>query len=157
MWNKLLVASALAIVFGFVAPADAAPSVKMGVLTCNVASGWSFVFGSSKDIRCTYAPIKGSAEYYNGSIKKFGADIGYTRGGVMVWGVFAPASGLKRGGLSGEYVGATASATAVVGAGANVLIGGFERSVTLQPVSIEGNTGLNLAAGIGALHLVFAY
>lgn len=155
MRSKLMMAFAIVVALGFTAPADAAAVVKVGVLTCNVASGWGFVFGSSKDIHCTYAPIKGTPEHYSGTIKKFGVDIGYTQGGIMVWGVFAPT--LNPGSLAGEYVGATASASAVVGVGANVLVGGFKKSVTLQPVSIDGNTGLNLAAGIGALHLTFAY
>lgn len=157
MWNKLLIVSAAAVLglaAAFSTPADAA-GVKVGMLTCNVASGWGFIFGSSKDIRCTYAPDKGTPERYSGTIKKFGVDIGYTRGGVMVWGVVAPTSSLKPGSLAGEYVGGTASATVGVGVGANVLVGGFNKSITLQPVSIEGNTGLNVAGGIGALDLTF--
>ena len=81
----------------------------------------------------------------------FGVDIGYTQGGVLLWGVFAPSANLAPGGLSGNYVGATGSAT--VGAGANVLVGGSNRTISLQPLSIEGNTGLNVAAGIGAISL----
>ena len=159
MRNKLVIASTAAAIFGLAAalatPADAA-GVKVGALTCNVASGWGFVFGSSKEVRCVYAPEKGTPERYTGSIKKFGVDIGYTRGGVLVWGVVAPTSSLKPGSLAGEYVGGTASATLGIGAGAHALIGGFDKSVALQPLSIEGNTGLNVAAGIGALDLTSA-
>jgi hypothetical protein len=90
------------------------------------------------------------------AVSKFGVDIGYTSGGVLVWGVFAPTAGVPLGALSGDYVGATASATAIVGVGANALIGGFHRSITLQPLSVEGNTGLNVAAGIGAISLRLA-
>ena len=75
---------------------------------------------------------------------------------MIVWAVFAPTNGMKRGALEGGYAGATASATAGVGVGANVLVGGFDRSITLQPVSIEGSTGLNVAAGIGAISLKYA-
>jgi hypothetical protein len=154
MRNRLLIACAVTAILGtgLAVPANAA-GVKVGMLTCNVASGWGFIFGSSKDIRCTYAPDKGTPEHYKGSIKKFGVDIGYTKGAVMVWGVVAPVSSLKPGSLTGEYVGATASATVGVGVGANALVGGFNKSITLQPVSIEGNTGLNVAGGIGALDL----
>ena len=156
MKHKFLAACAASVILGtaagFALPANAA-GVKVGALTCNVASGWGFVFGSSKDIRCTYAPNKGTPEHYNGTIKKFGVDVGYTSGGVMVWGVVAPTSSLKPGSLTGEYVGATASATAGVGVGANALVGGFDKSVALQPLSVVGNTGLNVAAGIGALDL----
>jgi Protein of unknown function (DUF992) len=135
------------------APAHAQGSVQIGTLTCNVAGGWGFVFGSSKAVRCTFARAGGRPEHYAGSINKFGVDIGYTQGGVLVWGVFAPSAGLPSGALSGNYVGATGSATIGVGAGANVLVGGSNRTISLQPVSIEGNTGLNVAAGIGAMSL----
>ena len=156
MRHKFLTACAAAVILGGAAglamPAQAA-GVKVGVLTCHVASGWGFVFGSSKDIRCTYSPNNGTPERYKGTISKFGVDIGYTQSGVIVWGVIAPTSDLKPGALEGGYGGATASATIGVGAGANVLVGGFDKSITLQPVSIEGNTGLNVAAGIGAMSL----
>jgi hypothetical protein len=156
MSRKLLAASgaaaAVAAVLALGSPADAA-GVKVGVLTCHVSSGWGFIFGSSKDLRCNFAPSRGYGERYVGTVSKFGVDIGYTAGGVLVWDVIAPTTTLKRGALAGGYGGATASATAGVGVGANVLVGGFDRSVTLQPVSIEGNTGLNVAAGIGAITL----
>ena len=154
MFRKLLVALAWTIsmlVLG--PPAYAQGGVRVGTLTCSVAGGWGFVFGSSKAIRCTLAPGGGRPEHYAGSINKFGVDIGYTQGGVLVWGVFAPTANLAPGALSGNYVGATGSATVGVGAGANVLVGGSNRTISLQPVSIEGNTGLNVAAGIGAMSL----
>jgi hypothetical protein len=139
--------------FGVPARAD---GVKIGALNCEVSSGWGFIFGSSKDLRCSFSPTRGWAEHYVGRVSKFGVDIGYTSGGVLVWGVFAPTAGVPLGALSGDYVGATASATAIVGVGANALIGGFHRSITLQPLSVEGNTGLNVAAGIGAISLRLA-
>jgi hypothetical protein len=136
------------------APAEAA-GVKVGVLTCNVDSGWGYILGSSKEVRCNYVPNKGFGEHYVGSISKVGVDIGYTKGGVLIWDVIAPSSDMKPGALEGGYGGVSASATVGVGAGANVLLGGFDKSVALQPISIEGNTGLNVAAGIGALDLKF--
>ena len=136
-------------------PAWAQAGVKVGVLSCNVASGWGFVFGSSRALRCTFAP-SGRVEHYAGNISKFGVDIGYTSGAVIVWAVFAPSGDLAPGALAGNYVGATGSATVGVGAGANVLVGGSNNTITLQPVSIEGNTGLNVAAGIAAIRLNFA-
>jgi hypothetical protein len=134
-------------------PAGAQGNVQIGTLTCNVSGGWGFVFGSSKAVRCTFARAGGRPEHYAGSINKFGVDIGYTQGGVLVWGVFAPSGGLAPGALSGNYVGATGSATVGVGAGANVLVGGSNRTISLQPVSIEGNTGLNVAAGVASMSL----
>jgi hypothetical protein len=140
---------------GLAAPAHAQGGNRVGTLSCSVASGWGFVFGSSKGLRCTFAPAPGRAEYYSGTINKFGVDIGYTRGGVLVWAVFAPTANLGPGALKGNYVGATGSATVGVGAGANVLVGGSNSTISLQPVSIEGNTGLNVAAGIGSISLRF--
>lgn len=137
----------------FAGTADAAPhGIKVGTLTCNVASGWGFIFGSSKDLHCTFRP-SGRSEHYVGSVSKFGVDIGYTEGGVLVWAVFAPSSDVRAGALQGDYAGATASATVGVGLGANVLIGGLDKSIALQPLSVEGNRGLNVAAGIGAISL----
>jgi hypothetical protein len=134
-------------------PAHAQSGVRIGTLSCNVAGGWGFVFGSSKALHCTLTPGPGHPEHYSGTISKFGVDIGYTNGGVLVWGVLAPGPNVGPGALAGDYVGATGSATVGVGAGANVLVGGSNRSISLQPLSIEGNTGLNVAAGIGAITL----
>src|ERR1700740_1436620 len=133
--------------------AQAQGGVRGGTLTCNVASGWGFFFGSSKALRCIFAPAPGRGEFYAGTINKFGVDIGYTQGGVLVWAVFAPSANIGPGALSGNYVGATGRATVGVGAGANVLVGGSNRTISLQPLSLEGNTGLNVAAGIGSISL----
>lgn len=133
-------------------PAMAA-GMKAGVLNCQVAGGWGYILGSSKDLHCTYTPIKGEAEHYDGAVTKFGVDIGYTRGGVLIWDVVAPTYDVEKGALQGGYAGATASASIGVGGGANVLVGGLHKSIALQPISITGEQGLNVAAGIGAIHL----
>ncbi len=130
-------------------------TVRAGYLECHVASGWGFIFGSSRDLDCSYALQPGYTEYYTGTITKFGADIGYLHAGVILWAVLAPTTNLGQGALEGNYAGATASAAVGVGAGANVLIGGFKHSIALQPVSIEGQNGLNVAAGVVALSLKF--
>jgi hypothetical protein len=149
-----LVSAAVVAVLGAASVANAAPAgVKVGDLTCNVSSGFGFIFGSSKDLHCTYRPSGHPREHYVGAVNKYGVDIGYTEGGILVWGVFAPTSDLAPGALSGTYAGATADATIGVGLGANVLIGGLKKSIALQPLSIEGNKGLNVAAGIGSITL----
>ena len=135
------------------ASADQA-GVKVGVLTCNVAGGAGFIFGSSKDLACVYSPEKGVEDTYYGTIDKFGIDIGYTEKSTMVWTVFAPTSDVADGALEGNYAGATAGATVGVGLGANVLVGGLDKSIALQPLSVEGTEGgLNVAAGIASLTL----
>ncbi len=127
--------------------------VKVGILSCNVSSGWGFIFGSSRELRCTYAPDGSNVtERYNGSIDKFGVDIGFSKSGVIIWAVVAPTEDLYGGALAGKYIGATVEATIAVGLGANVLIGGGN-SVALQPVSISGQEGLNIAAGIASVSL----
>ncbi len=135
------------------APPARAQGVKVGVLTCNVSAGFGFVFGSSRSLNCTFAPAPGRYEHYVGTIDKFGVDIGYINGGVLVWSVIAPTAAPSPCALAGSYSGAAANATVGVGAGANVLVGGNGNSFSLQPVSIEGTTGLNVAAGIASMHL----
>lgn len=129
---------------------------KVGYLSCKVASGWGLIFGSSRDLDCTYTPTSGkSEEHYKGTINKFGADIGYLHSGVILWSVVAPTQTITEGALMGHYAGATAGATVGVGGGAHVLVGGMESSIALQPVSIEGNNGLNVAAGLANVNLDF--
>jgi hypothetical protein len=135
------------------AGANAGAGVKVGTLTCNVAGGMGFVFGSSKDLACSYAPTKAAAEHYEGTISKWGLDVGYTGKGKLVWAVFAPSSDVRPGAIQGEYAGATAQANVGLGLGANVLVGGLDKSIALQPLSVEGSTGLNVAAGIGSISL----
>ena len=94
----------------------------------------------------------GPIEYYTGTISKLGVDIGVTGGGIMVWLVFAPTN-RPVGGLSGNYVGGSAEASVVAGLGANALVGGSNRSVALQPLSVSGQVGLNIAAGVAGLDL----
>ena len=154
--RKILFATAMTVVLSPLGNhANAAEAgVKVGALTCNIDSGWGFIIGSSKKIHCDYRPNNGAVvDHYEGSISKFGADIGFTSAGKLVWEVIAPASDIRPGTLQGDYAGATASATAGVGVGANVLVGGMDKSFTLQPVSFEGNTGLNVSGGIGVMSL----
>ena len=136
-------------------PALADVSVTAGLLNCNVGSGWGWVLGSSRNLSCVYSPTGGVPQRYVGQIKKFGVDIGYLSSAVMEWAVVAPTANLSPGELSGDYLGATGSASIGFGVGANVLFGGFNRSLALQPVSIEGNQGLDVAGGIGAVSLMY--
>ena len=94
----------------------------------------------------------GPREVYTGSISKFGLDLGATTGGEMIWVVYAP-SNKRFGALAGHYGGASAEATVGTGVGANVLVGGSDHTVILQPVSVQGQAGLNLAVGVAGLEL----
>ena len=141
------------------AQADGRHGVRVGTLSCREDGGWGLVFGSSHRVRCTFTGNgdHGQPEVYEGSIAKYGVDLGYQQSAVIIWAVVAPTSHLGRGDLAGRYGGATANAAVGVGAGANVLLGGLDRSVALQPVSISGETGLNVAAGVGELTLKSGY
>ena len=127
--------------------------VKAGILTCDVASGWGFVFASTRDLRCTYTDNNGSVERYAGHVDKFGVDIGYRAGGVMAWAVLAPTANVARGALAGTYAGVTGGAAFGVGVGANLMVGGSEQTISMQPLSVEGTAGVNVAAGIVAMVL----
>ena len=126
--------------------------VNVGSLNCNAAGGVGFVFGSSRTLNCLFTRPDGVGERYEGTIRRFGVDIGFTRESTIVWMVFAPGS-IAPGALAGEYAGAAAQGTVAVGVGANVLLGGSSSQITLQPVSVEGSVGLNAAAGVAAVSL----
>jgi hypothetical protein len=155
--RNLCIATAVMIAIALCTPSAHAEehkiAVRAGYLTCHVASGWGFIFGSSREVKCAYTLDKNYTEYYTGSITKWGADVGYLSSAVMLWAVVAPTTNLGEGALAGHYGGATASVALGIGAGANVLVGGFKKSIALQPVSIEGQNGLNVAAGIAELTL----
>jgi hypothetical protein len=137
------------------APAAAQPRdrVQAGTLTCDISGGIGFIIGSQRTLNCSFTPsIPGPIEFYAGSLTKVGVDIGITTGGVMVWVVYAPTT-RPAGALSGSYGGATAEATVVAGVGANVLLGGSNRTIELQPVALQGQAGFNVAAGVAGIDL----
>jgi len=137
----------------FGAPQAAAQGgVKAGLLTCNVASGFGLVLGSSRTMTCSFSGSGTDAEY-TGNLTKFGVDLGYLHEAVIVWVVFAPSIDIGPEALAGGYAGATASATLGVGLGANVLVGGSSDAISLQPISLEGSQGINIAGGIAAMNL----
>lgn len=155
MRNKSLMKAAVATV-ALMAMAPAAyadPGVNVGMLECRVQGGWGRVITSSRDMTCVFNPVDGGRERYTGELSRYGVDLGYTSNRTLVWAVFAPTSDMTRGGLEGDYGGASAQATVGLGLGANVLLGGLDRSIALQPVSVEGNTGVALAAGVGVITL----
>jgi hypothetical protein len=149
-----VVALALAIGGDATPGAAAEGGVKAGYLRCDVEGNVSFIFGSSRDIVCTYAPEAAKrTDRYRGEIKQFGVDIGYQESGVILWGVVAPTADVGPGALAGDYGGLSADVAAGYGVGANALLGGSDKSIVLQPLSVEGIKGINIAAGIGILTL----
>lgn len=147
---KFLAAAALAVAFAVPAQADS----KVGTLDCDVSAGVGMVITSQKGVRCVFTPTTTrKPEIYAGAITKFGLDVGFTSGGKMIWAVYAPTTAKLRGALSGNYAGASAEATVGAGLGANALVGGNNQTITLQPISIQGQAGLNLAVGVAGLRL----
>jgi hypothetical protein len=136
------------------APALAQAKIKVGTLTCTGGAGIGLILGSEKSYSCNYSSASGRhSEEYSASITKIGLDIGVTEKSVIVWSVLSSTDALEPRGLTGNYAGATADASIGVGGGAKVLVGGSNNSVVLQPVSVQGQTGLNLAVGVAELSI----
>ena len=118
-----------------------------------MSAGIGLIVGSQRTVSCTFTPsTPGPIEYYTGTISKLGIDVGVTTGGVMVWAVYAPTN-RPGGALAGTYAGAAAEASVIAGLGANALVGGNNRTIALQPFSVQGQVGLNIAAGVAGLSL----
>ncbi|ACK51731.1 protein of unknown function DUF992 [Methylocella silvestris BL2] len=132
--------------------ADAAIT-RAGVLQCNVAAGVGFIVTSSRALSCVFSPRRGQPEYYVGTIRRFGLDIGFTTGGQFAWAVLAAGRSVPPFALAGEFVGAGGNASFGGGLTANVLVGGNNRSISLQPLSVGVESGINLSAGVGAITL----
>ncbi|HUZ31663.1 MAG TPA: DUF992 domain-containing protein [Xanthobacteraceae bacterium] len=156
MFRSSLIAAAVALaaVATVIGSADAQDRrLQAGQLTCSVSAGIGLIIGSQRNVNCIFRGQPGEPEEsYTGTMTVIGIDIGFTTGSVIVWGVASDTSRYT-GMLAGTYVGATGQATIGAGAGANILIGGSNHSVSLQPLSVQGQLGLNAAGGIGALEL----
>jgi Protein of unknown function (DUF992) len=153
VWHRLVGAAALGLALASAAPA-AAQQVRAGLLTCDVSAGIGLIITSQKQLTCTFAPDRAGLmrEDYDGTITKYGLDVGLFGGGVMMWAVFT-GTVAGPGFLAGDYVGASGEASVGAGVGANVLVGESNRTVTLQPVSVGAQIGINVALGVAALHL----
>jgi hypothetical protein len=129
--------------------------VKVGTLECHEASGAGLVFSSSRDLSCTFSGMdrNGPVQRFAGRINRYGVDIGFQQNAVILWGVISTSDHFAPGDLSGKYGGVTAQVGFAGGLGANVLLGGTNNGFALQPVSIQGFNGINLAAGIAEVEL----
>ncbi len=134
--------------------APAQTTVQAGALTCDVSAGIGLILTQKQTMTCSFVPANGGPpDLYVGRIDQFGVAIGAVQQGTLVWGVVAPASGVPRGALAGTYVGVGAQATAGAGLGANALVGGTGRAFSLQPLSVQGQTGVNIAGGVTTVTL----
>lgn len=138
-------------------PAPAQTTTKVGSLACDVSAGVGMILTQKQTITCIFTPANGGPpDHYFGRIDQFGVALGAVQQGTLIWGVIAPATGVARGALAGTYTGVGAQATAGAGLGANVLIGGTGRAFSLQPLSVQGQTGLNVAGGVTTVTLMSA-
>jgi len=153
---KFAVRSALAaglfgLVFTAAAPAQAG---EIGLLTCKSPQTVGYILWSSQAYDCVFqSTVGGGTQYYSGTINRAGAEVGWSNNVTLVWAVFAASTKVGQGTLEGGYGGASAGAALGVGARANALVGGFPNSFTLQPVSVEGEGGLNVRATVTGLWL----
>lgn len=128
---------------------------RAGELVCSGGPSVGLIVGSSQRLSCTFRSFQNGRRYmYSGVMRRVGLDIGITRASRLLWVVFsAQSSRIKRSTLAGNYIGASGDASFGLGAGANILVGGFNRSISLQPLSIQGQAGVNLAIGVSGLTL----
>jgi uncharacterized protein DUF992 len=127
--------------------------VQVGVLECRGGASVGFIVGSVTNLGCVLRAEGMPEDRYVATIRKVGLDLGITQESALAWGVFAPAVRLGPGALSGNYAGAQGSATLGVGVGGNVLVGGSDNSIALQPLSVQGQVGVSIAAGLESLEL----
>jgi len=127
--------------------------VQVGVLECRGGASIGFIVGSVTNLGCVLRVDGRPEDRYIATIRKIGVDLGITQESALAWGVFAPVKVLGPGDLTGNYAGAQGSATLGVGAGGNVLVGGSSNSIALQPLSLQGQVGVSIAAGLESLEL----
>jgi hypothetical protein len=155
MRSLILAAAALAMLASSTGGANAQQTqrVQVGVLECRGGASVGFIVGSVTNLGCVLRAEGMPEDRYIATIRKVGLDLGITQESALAWGVFAPVARLGPGGLSGDYVGAQGSATLGVGVGGNVLVGGSANSIALQPLSVQGQVGVSVAAGLESLEL----
>jgi hypothetical protein len=127
--------------------------VQVGVLECRGGASVGFVVGSVTNLGCVLRVDGMPEDRYVATIRKVGLDLGITQESALAWGVFAPVARLGPGDLAGNYAGVQGSATLGVGAGGNLLVGGSNNTIALQPLSLQGQVGVSIAAGLESLEL----
>jgi hypothetical protein len=135
------------------ASANAMPPVRAGLLQCQGGQNVGFVVGSTTSLQCVFQSEGRRPEPYIATVRRFGLDLGVTDQTRLSWAVNAPTGRVGRGDLAGNYGGVGANASVGVGGGGNFLVGGPQNSYALQPISVQGQTGLNVAAGVADIEL----
>src|SRR3954468_23933397 len=136
-----------------IAAASALPPVRAGILQCRGGQNVGFVVGSVTSFECVFQSEGRRPEPYVATVRRYGVDLGFTDQTRFAWAVNAPVGRIGRGELAGNYGGVGANASVGVGFGGNFLVGGPSNAYALQPISVQGQTGLNVAAGIAGVEL----
>jgi Protein of unknown function (DUF992) len=144
---------AIAALVASIASANALPPVRAGILQCQGGQNVGFVVGSVTSLECVFQSEGRRPEAYIATVRRYGVDLGFTEQTIFSWAVNAPAGRVRYGDLAGNYGGVGANASVGVGFGGNFLVGGPENSYALQPISVQGQTGLNVAAGVADIEL----
>jgi len=148
------IASAMMAVPAFAGHSSA--GTKIGILTCDAVPGskLNLLVHSTTDVECTFNSTAGEGtEHYVGETGVgFGIDLKWDSESHLVFTVFAAEGSGSNKLSSGKYVGVGAEAAAGLGLGAHALVGGSNKSVSLQP-AIQAGVGVGASAGLTYLYL----
>jgi hypothetical protein len=154
MNNKALALSAALVAWAGPTAGQAPTWTQSGMLSCRLNPSIGFVVFGHQSMECRFVPsVAGPPQFYEGALNTVGIDIGVVGTGGLAWGVLAPTAGIPAGALAGTYVGASGDIAVGAGVGANLLVGGSNRSFALQPLSVEGSVALNVTLGLSSLQL----
>ncbi len=150
--RRITTIAAFAAVLLSAGSAAAQSQVRIGVLSCRGPTA-SYILGSHTELRCVFRHPNGKLERYRATVNRLGVDVGIYQNTALEWAVYAPTRRVARGDLRGNYGGVAAGASFGLGVGGNALLGGSNNTIALQPLSVQGQTGFGVAAGIAGLHL----
>jgi hypothetical protein len=137
------------------AGAASAQSAKVGALQCHISGGTGMILMENQALDCVFKDSAGQTSHYIGRMTNVGVNIGISGPGRLVWAVLAATNNVTPGALAGDYVGAAGSVAVGAGAGGAILVGGSNKTISLQPISVSAETGLNLSAGLGNISLQY--
>jgi hypothetical protein len=143
----------VAMIAATIVPANAQAPARAGVLSCTGGQGGSYIIGSMRQLSCAFSPDGGRPRAYQAVLYRTGVDVGWTSTSTISFAVIGPAGRVRPGTLVGSYGGVSAGASVGFGGRGNVLVGGPNNAFALQPLSVEGQFGLNAGAGVASLAL----
>jgi hypothetical protein len=146
-----------AIILTAIMPAAAFAGDRIGALECHLSGSGPSILVENQSVDCVFASDRGGprSDHYIGKLTKIGANLSVNGKGDLLWGVVAATSSHGRGALAGDYAGPEASAKVGVGVGAAALVGGSDKTFSLQPLNVEGGSGIGFTAGVESLSLAY--